>query len=67
MQFLMWYDDSKKETADKIRRALDAFRERFGYAATLVWVSEGQAVPIAGVEVEPKSFIRMNNFWIGQL
>jgi len=73
MNFLLWYDDSKRSTDAKIRAALDAYRARFGTAATIVLTSAADTppTPLQGgeggcVAVRSESHIQRNNFWIGR-
>jgi hypothetical protein len=64
--YLLWYDDSKKPVAAKIRAALDAYHDRFHVAATVVLTNAAEQTPVAGVAVRSEGYIRPNNFWIGR-
>lgn len=66
MTYLLIYDDSKKAVIAKIAAALDVYRDRFHAPATIVLVNASELVDIAGVAVRSESYIRPNNYWIGQ-
>jgi hypothetical protein len=63
--FLMWFDDSKKPTAQKIAEACARYQERYGAAPNTVLCNPEQIATVAGVAVRPLVRIRPNNFHIG--
>ena len=73
---LGWYDpDKKKPTRDKVREAMDRYREKFGGEPTTLLMNpaHGAEIPegwpvLAGgavVAVETRAFIPRNTFYVG--
>lgn len=65
--FLIWYDDSKKPTTDKIAAGIQAYRDRFSTAPACALVNEADLAVVSGIRVESRSHIPRNNFWLGQI
>lgn len=66
--YLYWYDDDKKKTVmQKLVAALDAYRVRFGYAATTILTNEAERIDMPGIEVRSETYIGKNIFWIGMV
>lgn len=65
MLFLIWYDDSKRPTAEKIRQGCARYAERYGVQPNVVLISTTETAEIDGIEVRPLARIRPNNYHIG--
>lgn len=71
MSYLGWEDHSaKRATVDKVRDAIDAYVERFGYKPAVVLMNSADAhaagvEKVGGVPIRVESYIRRNNFWPG--
>lgn len=65
--FLMWFDDTKKPPADKIRAAIAAYVARFERQPTAVLCNEAEICAVAGVAVRSEGYVRKSNFWIGEI
>jgi hypothetical protein len=63
--FLMWFDDSKKPTAQKIAEACARYQERFRSAPNTVLCNEAERIAVTGLVVRSEGYIRRSNFWIG--
>lgn len=66
---MLWFDDSSRPVAEKVRRAVTHYVEKYGREPTLCLVNpatlpEG-SVPANGVEMKPSRAIMPNHFWIG--
>ncbi len=68
---LLWFDDDPRRRMDeKIRQAAARFRQKFGVAPDVCYVSE-QAIDraemrIDDVRVLPMSTVRPHHFWVGR-
>jgi hypothetical protein len=61
-----WYDDDRrKEPAQKIAEAVEAYHEKFRLAPNVVLVHEADLAPYPGVTVRVVPFMRRYNFWVG--
>ena len=71
MAYLMWYEDNKKTTVtQRVQGGIDAYKARYGCAPSVVLVGADDfttlnAASVDGVPVDSRSFIRVNNYWIG--
>lgn len=66
MLFLAWYDDSSRETGEKIQDAIAAYEARFGGSANLILVNKThQDVMVPGMTVRVSAEVRPNIFWVG--
>jgi hypothetical protein len=66
--YLAWFDDHpKKELKYKITEAIYAYEDRFGTRPNVVLVNEAQTtdMPVDGVQVVSRSYVRKHNFWVG--
>jgi hypothetical protein len=66
---MLWFDDSSRTLKDKITRAVDYYKEKYGSAPTHCVVNPatlngGEAV-MAGVEVQAARSVLQHHFWIG--
>lgn len=67
MEFLLWFDDSKKPAITKLSDACRAYEARYGYWPTVAKVSEAdKEARAAGVSVYVETYVRPNNFWVGK-
>lgn len=68
---LLWFDDDPRRRMDeKVRQAAARFRQKFGVAPDVCYVSE-QAIDraemrIDDVQVLPMSTVRPHHFWVGR-
>jgi hypothetical protein len=66
---MLWFDDSSRTFAEKVRRAADYYKEKYGREPTLclvnpdTWDDAGsKKVP---VEMRQARLVLPNHFWIG--
>lgn len=64
--YMMWYDDSKRSQADKIKQAVDVYTQRFGVVPTVALVNPDEVVEVDGVVVRGASNVRKCNIWVGR-
>ncbi len=72
---MLWYDDNPKTGLEnKVERAADYYKEKYGKSPTLCLVHPTMLTkaiqPVVGrddhrLEVRPAHFVRPNHFWIG--
>ena len=68
---LLWFDDDPRRRMDeKIRQAAARFRQKFGVAPDVCYVSE-QAIDRADMRIDdvrvlPMSTVRPHHFWVGR-
>lgn len=68
---LLWFDaDPKRSLAEKLARAADSYRFKFGRRPDLCYVNpamlDNGTVEIDGVRVIPASNVLKHHFWIGE-
>jgi hypothetical protein len=64
--YLIWFDDNaKRDTADKVRAAIDAYRTRNGVAPRVVLVNSADVCQVDGVVIHVTSYVQRTNFWAG--
>lgn len=67
---MLWYDgDSKRQLNEKILRAVDYYRQKYGARPNVCYVNpallvEGQAQP-SGVQLRPARTVLRDHFWLG--
>jgi len=66
---MLWFDDSSRSFAEKVRRAADYYKEKYGREPTLCLVNpqtwddaEPKKLP---VEMRQARLVLPNHFWIG--
>ena len=66
---MLWFDDSSRSFAEKVRRAADYYKEKYGREPTLCLVnpetwdsSDDKKLP---VEMRQARLVLPNHFWIG--
>lgn len=66
---MLWFDDSSRSFAEKVRRAADYYKEKYGREPTLclvnpeTWDTAGEkSMP---VEMRQARLVLPNHFWIG--
>lgn len=74
--YLMWFDDNPKiPVGKKVEQAIAAYVQRFHAAPNVVLVNEGEndllqkgraQVGQEHVLVRSASYVRRNNYWVGQ-
>jgi hypothetical protein len=68
---MLWYDpDAKRELADKVVRAVEFYRAKYGVRPTECFVNPTMLPANApeitgGVRLRPANAILKNHFWIG--
>ena len=65
---MLWYDDTKKELSEKVARAVEYYRSKYGVAPTLCFVNPSmlkQAEMVGSVQVRPARTVLANHFWVG--
>lgn len=66
---LLWYDDDKgRDLAEKVRRAVAYYKQKYGREAMLCYVNPAmlkEAMTVDGVEVKALSTVLNNHFWLG--
>lgn len=65
--YLGWYDDNPKKTpALKIAEAIAAYVARFETYPTVILCNEADCIKMDSILVRSESYIRPNNFWVGE-
>jgi hypothetical protein len=67
---MLWYDgDSRKDLAEKVARAAEHYRAKYGVSPNLCFVNPAQLpdgpASTAGVQVRPARTVLRNHFWLG--
>lgn len=67
---MLWYDDTKKELSEKVARAVEYYKSKYGAAPTLCFVNpsmlkEAELTESDGVQVRPARTVLVNHFWVG--
>jgi len=69
---MLWYDDdTKRKLDDKVARAVEYYRTKYGMPPTVCFVNpnvlaaEGAPEVAAGVRLRPARTVLMHHFWIG--
>ena len=68
---MLWYDDDgKRQLAEKVARAAEYYRAKYGVQPTECYVhpgmlGDGQPVVAAGLRLRPNRTIIKNHFWLG--
>jgi hypothetical protein len=67
---LLWFDaDSKRDLAEKVARAADRYRFKFGRRPNLCYVHASMldqgSVELDGVRLAPAANVLKHHFWIG--
>ena len=68
---MLWYDDDGKRKLDeKVARAAEFYRAKYGAQPTECYINpgalgEGQPAVAAGVRLRPSRSIIKNHFWLG--
>ncbi len=65
---MLWYDDTKKELSEKVARAVEYYKTKYGVAPTLCFVNPSmlrQAELMGSVQVRPARTVLANHFWVG--
>jgi hypothetical protein len=66
---MLWYDNSKDDLAEKIKRAAQHYRDKYGAPADLVFVNPKMLngpVEATGIEVRTSTTILPNHLWMGR-
>lgn len=66
---MLWFDDSSRSFAEKVRRAADYYQEKYGRQPTLCLVNpdtwdESESKKLS-VELRQARLVLPNHFWIG--
>jgi hypothetical protein len=65
---MLWYDDTKKELSEKVARAVEYYKTKYGVAPTLCFVNPSmlrQAEVMGSVQVRPARTVLANHLWVG--
>ena len=66
---MLWLDDDKRLTLDdKIRRAADYYRQKYGQAPNLCLVNKAALETekkVGRIEVRPVGHVLPHHFWVG--
>ncbi len=65
---LLWLDRSDASLADKIKRAAERYRQKFGFCPDTCFVNPGDHTTdtvIENLTIQPKATIMPNHIWIG--
>ena len=63
---LMWYDDSKRPMATKLRDAIAAYTARYGVPPGVALVNEGEVCEAAGIDVRVSATVERGIVWLGR-
>lgn len=64
---MLWFDNSKRDLAERVRIAVDYYQKKYGRLATRVYVGRGEVIPesYAGpVPVEIDLSLLPNSLWV---
>ncbi len=65
---MLWYDDTKKALSEKVARAVEYYKFKYGAAPTLCFVNPNMLKAIElmdGGQVRPARTALANHFWVG--
>ncbi|MEM7113807.1 MAG: hypothetical protein AAF614_15330 [Chloroflexota bacterium] len=66
---MLWLDDDKKRPFDeKVERAIDYYRDKYGRFPELCFVNQAtlpKEKKVGRVKVQPANHVRQNHFWLG--
>jgi hypothetical protein len=68
---MLWYDDdAKRQLDEKVARAVEYYRAKYGVLPTECYVNPGmlgenQSATTAGVRLRPNRTVIKNHFWLG--
>lgn len=67
---MLWYDDDRKRTLEeKVNRAADHYRQKFGRAPTLCLVNprslNGDPTRVSKIELRSAHNVLQHHFWMG--
>ena len=66
---MLWLDDDKKRSLEeKVQRAVDYYREKYGQMPELCLVNQrtvSEAVKVGSVLVRPATNVLPSHFWLG--
>lgn len=70
---MLWYDDTQRPLGEKITRAVEHYKTKYGAAPTVCFVNpaalkndpEAASATAAGVQVRSARHVLVNHFWIG--
>jgi hypothetical protein len=68
---MLWYDgDAKRELKEKISRAMDYYRQKYGAQPNVCYVNpallaEGKDALTMGVQLRPSRTVLRDHFWLG--
>ena len=72
-QGLLWFDDDPgRDLAEKVGRAAQRYRQKFGASPDICYVhpsalgGNGQERRVGGVRVAPLPHVLRHHFWLGQ-
>ena len=68
MNGMLWFDNDKKRTlAEKIGRASDYFKKKYGRVPNVCFVNKEvlEIIDIPGIKVRPSGYILPNHFLVG--
>lgn len=70
---LLWYDDDpKRDLKEKVARAVERYRQKFGASPNVCYVHpsllDGYASPLCvdGVRVQSQRSVLRHHFWVGR-
>ena len=66
---MLWFDSNHgKAVAQRVERAANYYKEKYGRAATLCFVHPStlaESSKVGGVEIQPMDTVLPNHFWLG--
>jgi hypothetical protein len=67
---MLWYDDdSKRPITEKVARAVDYYKAKYGSVPTVCFVNpatlKDAADSAAGVQIRPARNVMVDHFWLG--
>jgi len=67
---MLWYDDdAKRKLGDKVARAAEYYKTKYGAMPTVCFVNPGMLTDApemtAGVQLRPARSVLVNHFWVG--
>lgn len=65
---MLWLDDSKRSIEEKVNRAVEYYREKYGRLPEICFVNKGMLAnekQVGKVFVQPNHTILPHHFWLG--
>ncbi len=68
---MLWYDDTQRELNEKVARAVEHYKTKYGATPTVCFVHPDMLPPksnleiVAGIQLRPARTVLRHHFWVG--